>query len=60
MFVNPELYPKAALWQGIMLVVVIIWAVWLNKKQPELRHAVRSLVVLAFLGVTLLIGLVIT
>jgi hypothetical protein len=59
MFVDPQLYPKAAIWQGIMLIVVIVWAVWLNKRQPEVNTAVKSLVAIGFLGIALLIGLIV-
>jgi hypothetical protein len=42
-----------------MLIVVIVWAVWLNKRQPEVNTAVKSLVAIGFLGIALLIGLIV-
>jgi multisubunit Na+/H+ antiporter MnhB subunit len=59
MLVNASQHPGPALWQGIMLIVVAIWCVYLFTGDEEKKKPGLSLAIVGAIGMALFIGIAI-
>ena len=55
--VDPNISTGAALWQGLMLIVVAVWVIWLITEQRTFEETKKSVFFLFIFGIVLLIAI---
>ncbi len=53
MLVDAHRFPAPALWQGLMLLVVVVWAIWVYSGLRSPKALGISLAIIAIIGILL-------